>query len=107
VKRLYTVLFTLFVLSGFCQAQKIAAADLRMLRQKEDTLKALAKNLIVDSLPAGRMRNDSLFVRTLVRTLQVKNSFFYGFDSVRGISKIIIPGRGQLYKYAHLMDLLN
>lgn len=73
------------------QAQKIAAPDLRMLRQKEDTLQRLAKNLIVDTLTASRMRNDSLFIRTLVRTLQVKNSFYYPFDSVQGISKLYAP----------------
>lgn len=73
------------------QAQKIAPADLKLLYKKEDSLKALAKNLIVDSLTAGRMRNDSLFVRTLVRTLQVKNSFYYPLDSVIGISKLYAP----------------
>jgi hypothetical protein len=51
----------------------------------------LAKAVIVDSLTAGRMRSDSLFTRTLVRSLQVKNSFYYPFDSVLGISKIYAP----------------
>ena len=37
------------------------------------------------------MRNDSLFVRTLLRSLQVKNSFYYPFDSVQGISKLYAP----------------
>lgn len=73
------------------QAQKISSGDLKTLTQKEDSLKRLAKNLIVDSLTAGRMRNDSLFVRTLVRALQVKNSFYYPFDSVQGISKLYAP----------------
>jgi hypothetical protein len=72
-------------------AQKISPADLNTLKRKEDSLKALAKAVIVDSLTAGRMRSDSLFVRTLVRTLQVKNSFYYPFDSVLGISKIYAP----------------
>ena len=72
-------------------SQKIASADLATLKQKEDSLKVLAKNLIVDSLTASRMRSDSLFVRTLVRTLQVKNSFYYPFDSIKGISKIYAP----------------
>jgi hypothetical protein len=49
------------------------------------------KNVFVDSLTAGRMRSDSLFIRTLVRSLQVKNSFYYPFDSVRGISKVYAP----------------
>jgi len=72
-------------------AQKLTASDTRILKQKEDSLKFLAKSLIVDSLTAGRMRNDSLFVRTLVRGLQVKNSFYYPFDSVQGISKLYSP----------------
>ena len=72
-------------------AQKISVSDNRVLKQKEDSLKRLAKNLIVDSLTGARMRNDSLFIRTLVRTLQVKNSFYYPFDSVLGVSKLYAP----------------
>ena len=79
------------LLAPAAKAQKIGSADLKMLRIKEDSLKSLAKNLIVDSLTEKRMRNDSLFVRTLVRTLQAKNSFFYPFDSVKGISSIYAP----------------
>ena len=37
------------------------------------------------------MRSDSSFIRALVRSLQVKNSFFYPFDSVKGISKLYAP----------------
>jgi hypothetical protein len=88
-----TILFLLIAtfISAAAEAQKITPADLKILHKKEDSLKALAKNLIVDSLTAGRMRNDSQFVRTLVRTLQVKNSFYYPLDSVIGISKLYAP----------------
>jgi hypothetical protein len=72
-------------------AQKISVSDSKVLKQKEDSLKRLAKNLIVDSLTGARMRNDSLFIRTLVRSLQVKNSFYYPFDSVQGVSKLYAP----------------
>lgn len=51
----------------------------------------MAKGVIVDSLTASRMRADSLFTRALVRTLQVKNSFYYPFDSVMGIGKVYAP----------------
>lgn len=82
-------------LASFCciatNAQKISPADLTKLQLKEDTLKQLAKNLIVDSTTADRMRSDSLFIRTLVRTLEIKNSFYYPFDSVLGISKLYAP----------------
>lgn len=87
------IFFLLLVIlcSGALQAQKFSATDMRSLQKKEDTLQVLAKNLIIDSLPQQRMRNDSLFIRTLVRTLQVKNSFYYPFDSVQGISKLYAP----------------
>lgn len=85
------VLFLLLFSSIHSFAQAISPADVKLLRKKEDTLKALAKEVIVDSLTAGRMRSDSLFVRTLVRSLQVKNSFNYAFDSVLGISKMYAP----------------
>ena len=80
----------LFIVNSL-QAQKPTSSEIKILAKKEDSLKSLAKNLIVDSLTAGRMRNDSLFVRTLVRSLQVKNSFYYPFDSVQGISNLYAP----------------
>jgi len=79
------------LLAGSAAAQNLTPAELKVLKRKEDTLKALAKEVIVDSLTAGRMRSDSLFIRTLVRTLQVKNSFYYPFDSVQGIAKVYAP----------------
>lgn len=91
VKNPFVLLFLLLLSATILQAQKPSASEFKILVQKEDSLKKLAKNLIVDSLTAGRMRNDSLFVRTLVRSLQVKNSFYYSFDSVIGISKLYAP----------------
>ena len=72
-------------------AQKISQADKKKLTQKEDSLRHLAADIILDSLTASRMRSDSLFIRALVRALQVKNSFYYPFDSVQGISKLYAP----------------
>ena len=72
-------------------SQSISSADKRKLEIKEDSLKVLAKDLITDSIMADRMRSDSLFVRTLIRALQIKNSFYYPFDSVIGISKLYAP----------------
>jgi hypothetical protein len=89
----YKIFFLLaFVLSSqFLFSQTILLVDKKLLVQKEDTLKVLAKKLIIDSLEEGRMRSDSIFIRTLIRTLQIKNSFFYPFDSVQGISKLYAP----------------
>ncbi len=90
-KPLIIVSFLLIAATSFSQVQKIAASDLKTLRKKEDSLKVLIKDIFLDSLTAGRMRSDSQFVRTLVRSLQVKNSFYYPFDSVQGVSKLYAP----------------
>jgi hypothetical protein len=86
------ILLVLLIVSGFAvQAQKIASADLKQLHKKQDSLKVLVKNVFVDSMTAGRMRSDSQFVKTLVRSLQIKNSFYFPFDSVKGIGKVYAP----------------
>jgi hypothetical protein len=90
VKKPFIFIFFFFLFNSL-HAQKISVSDSKVLKQKEDSLKRLAKNLIVDSLTGARMRNDSLFIRTLVRSLQVKNSFYYPFDSVLGVSKLYAP----------------
>lgn len=87
---LLSVLFCLLIFFS-ARAQTVAPADLKVLKRKEDSLKVLAKNVIVEPETADRMRSDSLFVRTLVRALQVKNSFYYPLDSVLGIGKLYAP----------------
>lgn len=91
MKKTFLSVATLLLFFSWASAQQISPADLRILKSKEDTLKRLAKNFIVDSLTADRMRSDSQFVKTLVRTLKVKNSFYYPLDSVIGISKLYAP----------------
>ena len=80
-----------FLCSQVAFSQKITNSDLKKLRAKEDTLKEYSFYLNTDSLPEDRMYSDSIFTRTLVRALQVKNSFYYPFDSVLGISKVYAP----------------
>jgi len=64
---------------------------MKKLRAKEDTLCEYSLYLNTDSLPEDRMISDSIFTKTLVRTLQIKNSFYYPFDSLLGISKLYAP----------------
>ncbi|HET7899436.1 MAG TPA: hypothetical protein VFL47_17235 [Flavisolibacter sp.] len=71
--------------------QKISASELQVLRKKEDSLKVLAKTFLTADETSERMRKDSLFIKTLIRSLQVKNSFYYSFDSVKGISHLYAP----------------
>ncbi len=91
MKKHLLLFFYFCIIASSVNAQKIGKSDLKLLQTKQDSLQILAKNLIVDSLTAQRMRNDSLFIRTLVRSLQIKNSFYYPFDSVQGISKLYAP----------------
>lgn len=95
VRRKYIYLLVCFLNVAFVskeiQAQIILPADKRRIQQKEDTLKEYARYMITDTLTEDRMYSDSIFTRTLVRALQVKNSFYYPFDSVLGISKLYSP----------------
>jgi len=86
---IFIILNIFFIQIG--TAQKISQADKKKLTEKEDSLRHLAADIILDSLTASRMRSDSLFIRALVRALQVKNSFYYPFDSIQGISKLYAP----------------
>ena len=92
VKRPFLVIFSLLLLTAASvRAQKIAPADLKQLRAKEDTLKELARHIYTDTLASGRLRSDSQFVKTLIRSLQVKKSFLYPFEDVLGVSKLYAP----------------
>src|SRR5438094_2586715 len=90
-KYILLIVIALASAAPFCSAQKILSADRRKLKEKEDSLQHLAADIILDSLTAGRMRSDSFFVKTLIRALQIKNSFYYPFDSVQGVSKLYAP----------------
>lgn len=91
MKSIGVYLLSLLLTTLTTEAQKISPSDLISLTRKEDTLKLLAKSLYVESEAADRMRSDSEFIRILVRVLQVKYSFYYPFDSLKGISKLYAP----------------
>lgn len=84
-------LLFLFLFTAFAAAAQISAADARLLRKKEDSLKVMAKAFLTEAETADRMRQDSLFVKTLIRSLQIRHSFYYPFDSVKGVSRLYAP----------------
>ena len=71
-------------------AQSISVADKKELQKKEDSLKKLSANMVFSESVADRFRSDSVFTRTFVRALKVKNAFYYPFDSLN-ISKLYSP----------------
>jgi hypothetical protein len=90
-KPLSFFILILITATSFAQLKRIAPADLRILQKKEDSLKRYARELVTDSMPNNRMRSDSFFTKVLIRSFQVKNSFYYPFDSVKGISALYAP----------------
>ncbi len=90
MKAVFVLLLSLcFVLRA--SAQRLKPADAKMLRQKEDSLKAFADSMINADYAGRRFLNDSLFVRGFVRALRVPNSFYYPFDSLQSISRLYAP----------------
>ncbi len=85
-----TLLLITLSLGHFSYSQGWSASDKKEIAKKEDSLKNFAKQIVFGSNPALSLRADSNFVRTLVRALKIKNSFFYPFDSV-AISKLYAP----------------
>lgn len=83
------MLLTLFAVQS--RAQRISAADLKELVRKEDSLKRVSDSMINAENPASRFRADSNFVRMLIRSLKIKNSFYYPLDSVTTVSRLTPP----------------
>lgn len=81
-------LLFLFIL---CCVNIVLRAQTQSLQVQEDSLKVFADSLINAESPATRFRADSQFIRTLVRSLKVRNSFHYPFDSLNGISRLYAP----------------
>ena len=87
-------IFVLLVFCSFCSwvtAQHISAADKKILKAKEDSIKEVSVKLIQGINPADRFIADSILTRRLVKALVIKNSFYYPFDSLKTISVLYPP----------------
>ncbi len=86
------LLFSLFnIISGLIFAQQINPTDFQLLQQKEDSAKIHSLKLIQGITATDRFNSDSIFTRMFVRALLTKNSFYYPFDSLETISKLVPP----------------
>lgn len=82
-------LFVLIFLTGnICFAQHLSPSEKKLLQTKEDTLKISAVQILRARNVEDRFSADSQFTKTFVRALQIKNSFFYPFDSLTTIAKV-------------------
>ena len=85
MKKLSGLLF-FFLISHLSFAQGISKADLKLLQQKEDSLRAFSVQIIQGRNADDRFNADSSFTRMLVRALKTKNAFHYPFESLQTIS---------------------
>jgi hypothetical protein len=72
-------------------AQSLSAANEQRLQQTEDSLKVLAKKIILANTAALRFSNDSSFTKMFVRALKTPYSFEFPFDSLETISRQYAP----------------
>src|SRR5687768_1539329 len=73
------------------QSQSPGTAEMKLLIKREDSLRRFSDSMINGTTPSIRFRADSNFVRALVRSLRVKNSFNYPFESLKTISRLYPP----------------
>lgn len=59
------------------------------MQKKEDSLATFAYQILNGRNVEDRFAADSQFTRTLVRALQIKNSFYYPFDSLASIARVV------------------
>ena len=90
---LFAVACQIFVFSyGQTVSEKHFSGNEKLLLEKQqDSLKQFAFDIVNAPEANQRFRADSVFIRMLVRSLKIPNSFYFPFDSVQTISKIYAP----------------
>jgi hypothetical protein len=89
MKNLIIVIFLFAV--GNMQAQQLTPVETKQFKIKQDSLKKHAFNIVNGKDAAVRFRSDSNFTKILVRSLLLKNSFLFPFDSLKTISRLYSP----------------
>jgi outer membrane lipoprotein-sorting protein len=88
-KLAFLVLLSLVFSASF--AQPISKPNLKIMQQKEDSLRKLSGQIIQGINADNRFTADSTFTRTLVRALKTPHSFYYPFDSLQTVSVLYSP----------------
>jgi hypothetical protein len=91
MKKPFIFLFLLLAATVVSFAQGIGKAELKVLMQKEDSLKTYSVQIIQGINADNRLNADSMFTRVLMRALKTNNSFHYPFDSLQTVSVLYSP----------------
>lgn len=81
-------LFAFLLISNYNFGQ-LSRSEINALQKKEDSLKNISLQIIQGRTAAERFTADSQFTKMFVRALKIKNSFYYPFDSLITISKLV------------------
>jgi hypothetical protein len=88
----FIIIVTSIFFYGFpVLSQQINSEDFKILKQKEDSMQLNAIKLIQGITSSERFTADSIFTKMFVRSLKIKNSFYYPYDSLYTISKLYAP----------------
>lgn len=70
---------------------RIDSLSLDSLHNLEISLEGLGKTMITSTDEQERLTSSYHFVKTFVKALRIKNSFFYNFDTIKNISVLTPP----------------
>jgi hypothetical protein len=89
---------------GFSQTDR--SADQVSFAAMETILREQAYNIINGDEWSARLQADSIFTRSLVRTLRAKHSFRYAFDSLGTVSVIYAPDSAfRIFSWQLMKDI--
>ena len=85
---IYLSFFLFFLTFSFGQKNNalLTSSSIEKLSKAEDTLSFLAFSIVNDSLADERFYATREMILTLVRTLRIKNSFYYKFPNLKSVS---------------------
>lgn len=84
------ILFLLLIISTSLKAQ-LSNDNLKFLKLQEDSLSYYAHEMVFDSFAENRFHYDSVFIRSLIKSLKTPYSFEYPFDSIAAVSRLYAP----------------
>lgn len=96
IKRFSIFLFLFSILLTSVKAQSPNTAFDPKFLILEDSLKSLSSKIINSTDEVVRRNSNNLFIKTLVSTLKLPNSFYYPFDSVVSVS--ILKSQDDVFK---------
>ncbi len=85
----FMILTFMLVMGLKSSAQNIAPQNMEKLQIMEDSLVATADSMYEAFIPDTRIGFSERFVKQLVRTLKIPNSYYYPFDTLKKVINII------------------